>query len=790
MIHSASYRRGPWVRRTAFFTVLFTATALLAQLVLRAPLPGAHSTVSAAGSGFWHTSGNQILDANNQPVRIAGINWFGFETANYVPHGLWTRGYKEMMDQLKAQGYNTIRLPYCNQLFDAGSTPNGIDFTKNPDLQGLTGIQIMDKIVTYAGQIGLRIFLDRHRPDSGSQSALWYTSAYSEQRWIADWQMLASRYAGNPTVVGADLHNEPHGTACWGCGDTTVDWQLAAERAGNAILAVNPNWLIIVEGIETYNGTSYWWGGNLMGAGTYPVVLNVANRVVYSPHDYPASVYAQPWFSDPTYPNNLPALWDARWGYIYKNNQAPVLMGEFGSTLSTTSDQQWLSALVSYLGTGSGAMSWTFWCWNPDSGDTGGILMDDWLTINTTKQNYLVPIMFPLDTGPPPTPTATITGGFTATPSRTPTTAPATATPTTAAGTALKVQYRAGDTTASTNNPHPQFVLVNTGSTSVTLSSVKIRYWYTIDTNQLQAFNCDYALVGCAYITYNFVVVSPVRTNADYYEEVGFSGGAGNLAPGASSEVQTRFNKNDWSNYTQTNDYSFDATKTAYADWTKATVYYNGTLIWGTEPGGSGATATATATAAPPTATATAAPPTVTATAAPPTNTPTKTATAAPPTATATASSGVTLKAQYMAGDTNATTNSPHPRFKVFNIGTTTVALSDIKIRYWYTIDTSQPQTFVCDWAAVACGNITGSLVALSPTKTTADYYEEVGFTTAAGNLAAGANSEVQTRFNKNDWSNYTQTNDYSFDATKTAYADWTKVGVYYKGTLVWGNAP
>ena len=52
-----------------------------------------------------------------------------------------------------------------------------------------------------------------------------------------------------------DLHNEPHDPACWGCGDTTIDWRLAAERAGNAVLGVNPNLLIFVEGIQTFNGT-------------------------------------------------------------------------------------------------------------------------------------------------------------------------------------------------------------------------------------------------------------------------------------------------------------------------------------------------------------------------------------------------------------------------------------------------------------------------------------------------------------------------------------------------------
>jgi endoglucanase len=120
------------------------------------------------GAGYWHTNGHRIEDSANQPIRLAGINWFGLETSNFAPHGLWARGYRSMLDQIKAQGYNTIRLPYSNQLFDAGSTPNGIDF---PDLAGLR-VQIMDRIVAYAGQIGMRILLDRHRPDAGASRTL------------------------------------------------------------------------------------------------------------------------------------------------------------------------------------------------------------------------------------------------------------------------------------------------------------------------------------------------------------------------------------------------------------------------------------------------------------------------------------------------------------------------------------------------------------------------------------------------------------------------------------------
>ncbi|WP_394846730.1 glycoside hydrolase family 5 protein [Pendulispora brunnea] len=350
---------------------------------------------ATAGTGYWHTNGRQLLDANNQPVRMAGVNWFGLETANYTPHGLWARGYKDMLNQMKSLKYNTIRLPFSNQLFDAGSTPNSIRYDLNPDLQGLSGIQIMDKIIAYAGQIGMKVLLDRHRPDSGGQSALWYTSAYPESRWISDWKMLAQRYLGNTTVIGADLHNEPHGPngATWGTGSITTDWRLAAERAGNAILAVNPNWLIVVEGIDVFNGDAYWWGGNLQGAAQFPVRLNVANRLVYSAHDYATSVYPQPWFSDPSFPNNLRPLWNRIWGYLVQNNVAPVLLGEFGTTLADPRDETWLRTLLNYLGTGVNGISFTFWSWNPNSGDTGGILNDDWTTVNTRKQNILQPFL-------------------------------------------------------------------------------------------------------------------------------------------------------------------------------------------------------------------------------------------------------------------------------------------------------------------------------------------------------------------------------------------------------------
>lgn len=345
---------------------------------------------------FYHTSGSKIVDASGNEASFNGLSWFGFETANFSPHGLWQRSMDDILDQIQNHGYNLMRVPFCNEMLNPGVMPTSIDYYQNPDLVGLTPLQILDKLIEKAGARGIKIFLDRHRPTSAQQSELWYTSAVSEERWINDWKMLAKRYLNNETVIGAELHNEPHGSASWGTGDLATDWKLAAERAGNAILSVNPNWLIIVEGVETNvkgHPGNYWWGGNLSGVRQNPVTLKVPNRVVYSPHDYGPGVSWQRWFTDPAFPNNLVTIWDEHWGYIHKEGLAPILVGEFGGrdvTLRTT-EGLWQNSLVDYLAENS--MYWTYWCVNPNSGDTGGLLLDDWMSWNVPKQQMLDRLM-------------------------------------------------------------------------------------------------------------------------------------------------------------------------------------------------------------------------------------------------------------------------------------------------------------------------------------------------------------------------------------------------------------
>jgi Cellulose binding domain len=149
--------------------------------------------------------------------------------------------------------------------------------------------------------------------------------------------------------------------------------------------------------------------------------------------------------------------------------------------------------------------------------------------------------------------------------------------------------------TATTSNMlYPQIEVKNTGSAAIALSSVTIHYYYTEDGTQAQNFWCDWSSAGTANITGTFFSKSPAVANADHYLQIGFTSAAGSLAAGATVVVQSRIAKTDWSNYNQANDYSFNATATSYVPWTNITGYIAGTLNWGTEPGGSSATATPT----------------------------------------------------------------------------------------------------------------------------------------------------------------------------------------------------
>ncbi|QLG42866.1 beta-mannosidase [Paenibacillus sp. E222] len=154
-----------------------------------------------------------------------------------------------------------------------------------------------------------------------------------------------------------------------------------------------------------------------------------------------------------------------------------------------------------------------------------------------------------------------------------------------------------------------------------------------------------------------------------------------------------------------------------------------------------------------------------------------------------TAPSGA-LTIQAFNGNTSTSTNGISPKFKVVNTGNSAIQLSDVKLRYYYTIDGEEAQSFWSDWASIGSANVTSKFVKLATPVAGADYVLEIGFTNSAGTLNAGQSAEIQARFSKNNWSNYNQANDYSFKASSTQFANHEQVTGYINGQLAWGIEP
>jgi endoglucanase len=603
------YGRGNKLYLCVTGTLLVMTLKKLLRLLLLMTLLMNTLPAHAQGQAYLHTDGSRIVDANGNPVLITGISWFGLETESFAPHGLWARSLGDMLDQIRDLGFNTIRLPYSNELLKPGSQPNGINYDLNPDLRGLSGLEIMDRVVAEAGRRGLKIILDRHRPDSHAQSELWYTPTVSEEQWISDWVMLVQRYAGDDTVIGVDLHNEPRGRATWGSGDMATDWRLAAQRAGNAILKVNPHLLIVVQGVERYGNENYWWGGNLMGVREYPVQLDVPNQVVYSPHTYGPGVFPQTWFSDPRFPQNMPEIWDAHWGYVQREGIAPIIVGEFGGRSVKESDKEgvWQRALVDYLR--ENQISYLYWTINPNSGDTGGVLLDDWQSVDPQKAALLASYQFPLigsqqavgaGKALPPPPTgaqpsaaapAIASTSLPGQPAPMNTSVPpvgltATVTPQPTLPKemidGLMVRYHAANPSERSSDVKPEMIIANRSSVPVNLDQVELVYWFSDTPGQQYIFQCDWAQVGCDKITARFEPLA----DGIIALHVG-SRGAGMLPPGQESgEIKLRFNHGDWSEMVQADDYSFSPNG-AYQDWDRVGLLVNGQLVWGRPPQGS-----------------------------------------------------------------------------------------------------------------------------------------------------------------------------------------------------------
>jgi hypothetical protein len=148
------------------------------------------------------------------------------------------------------------------------------------------------------------------------------------------------------------------------------------------------------------------------------------------------------------------------------------------------------------------------------------------------------------------------------------------------------------------------------------------------------------------------------------------------------------------------------------------------------------------------------------------------------------------VKVSYKPGIIDTTKNTIRATINIQNTGTVPVNLSDIKVRYWFTSDGNQQNSFACDYAACGREKVSGNFYNINNPVTGADTYCEITFTDDAGKLAPGGSTGT-IPFRIEGVSDYDQTNDYSFDsAIENDLGDNSKITAYVKDVLTYGIEP
>ena len=340
-----------------------------------------------------HTSRHQILDAKNHPVRLASANWYGFDQKEFVAGGLDHATLVQIIDRIHTLGLNSIRLPWANETVEKNPVVPDYAVKANPRFRGKHAMDVMDSVIAALARAHIMVILDNHvsradwccKDDDGN--GLWYNADYPEERWLADWRNIALRYKSQPWVVGADLRNELRSGAQWGDSDAKLDWHAAAERGGNAVLAANPNLLVMVEGPE--------YSTNFTAFASLPLVLKNPNHLVYSPH-----AYSTPGHTFASY-GELKQVFDTRAGFLLHTEPGvPLWVGEFGAcqSLNCGAESQWFIWFIQYLKENN--LSWGYWPLNGtqssgysrtyDTLETFGLLTPDYQHIASPKMLALL----------------------------------------------------------------------------------------------------------------------------------------------------------------------------------------------------------------------------------------------------------------------------------------------------------------------------------------------------------------------------------------------------------------
>lgn len=270
---------------------------------------------------------------------IKGINWFGFETEYKNLMCSWAHSIEWNLQTMRNIGFNYIRLPFSEEFVKEGNWMH------------------MDEFFEKSQQFDMKVVLDFHRLHSTHQSFQPYDEEFTFDEFLYSWKTILDRYKHYPNLVAVDIFNEYQGS-------NYVEWNNLARQIVNFIESNFPGRFDYMVG-----GTN--WGGNIhyMDLSDLPF----SDRIRYSVHKY--------WFSDAE-------PYEEKWNYSFGDHTPVVNVGEWGYKSDEAEEVKWAKDFVDYL-IDHDLRDTFFWTWSWNSGDTGGILLENCESIDYEKMNLL-----------------------------------------------------------------------------------------------------------------------------------------------------------------------------------------------------------------------------------------------------------------------------------------------------------------------------------------------------------------------------------------------------------------
>lgn len=349
-----------------------------------------HGACSLRGNKEWFTPDALWTTRNNQLYykddifHLKGINWNGMESDCRMVHGMWANTLDHYLDLLKTHEFNALRIPLSFEIMEDLSLPVNDDCATadQPTYKDMNVGQFLGTFLDKAQSRGMFVLFDMHTI-GGQITEMPWTADVSEDRVIAAWTNFAQKFGHHPALMGLEIRNEPHGPC------TTAEFH---QHCAKVIVNIGKHYHgpYYIDGTADSSDDHPPWGGTFENIAKNCeddalCMLGMPERIVFSPHVYGTDVRG------PDVSTENDATFERRFGFLRHHtflNGSAVIITEFGGFFRGA-DYTYFEQWKEYMGRAnltSGAFFWTF---PPSSGDTGGILKDDWQTVDKQKLDFL-----------------------------------------------------------------------------------------------------------------------------------------------------------------------------------------------------------------------------------------------------------------------------------------------------------------------------------------------------------------------------------------------------------------